>query len=74
MNADYSAIIDTYKHDLELLKTQIEKREKQIESGYARALNNMARAQFFRDLKTLKEMYRDVESSLFALEKLQKKE
>lgn len=72
MNTDYSAIIDTYKHDLKVLKTQIEKREKQIESGYTKALNNMARADFFKDLETLKEMYRDVESSLIALEKYQK--
>lgn len=74
MNPDYSAIIDTYKHDLKVLKIQIQKREQQIESGYARALNNMARADFFNDLEMLKEMYRDVESSLIALEKYQKGE
>lgn len=72
MNADYSAIIDTYKYDLKVLKTQIQKREKQVESGYTKVLNNMARADFLRDLNTLKEMYRDVESSLIALEKYQK--
>lgn len=72
MNTDYSAIINTYKHDLKVLNTQIEKREKQVENGYATALNNMARADFFKDLETLKEMYRDVESSLIALEKYQK--
>lgn len=73
MNTDYSAIIDTYKHDLKVLKTQIQNRESQIENGYTKALNNMARADFFKDLETLKEMYRDVDSSIIALKKYQKR-